>query len=225
MGTLYDVLQVSPEADPEIIRAAYERLSSTLHGHDENTEIRRKALDEAFFTLATPEKRQRYDQRLSRQNLVVIEETARPSLLKMLILGVIGMVSILGYLKYNQSQENARLERERLVAEQRKAEMAMQQEKEQRQAETDRLRSEQLAEQQQRYAFERARREADATMRINAAADERSRREAERRQQDADRQLQLARQNEQREAQRRLEREKALARQLEAENSRTKRIY
>lgn len=224
--TLYDVLQVSSEASREVIKAAYERLSSSITGNDPDSENRRKALNEAFITLGNAEKRQRYDQRLTRRmEELITEDASRQSRTKYLLIGGILLACILGYTRYAQNQETARLERERVAAELRKAELQAQHEAEQRRAETERLRAEKQAEQQQRYAFERDRRESDYNARLNAIAEERARREEESRRRAEERQAQVAQQNEQREALRRLEREKALARQMENENSRHRRIF
>lgn len=225
MGTLYDILQVSSEASPEVIKAAYERLSASISGHDPDSDNRRKALDEAFITLGNSDKRQRYDQRLAGRMTTFEKEDPHVSRTKYLLIGAILLACTFGYVKHKQNEENARIERERIAAEVRKAELQAQQEAEQRRAETERLRAEKQAEQQQRYAFERDRRESDYTVRLNAAAEERARREDESRRRTKERQAQLTQQNEQREALRRLEREKALARQLESENSRNRRIF
>lgn len=225
MTTLYEVLQVSTEASPEIVKAAYERLASSIVGSDLDVENRRKALNEAFLTLGNAEKRKRYDQRLASRMALVKQDSTQESRTKYLLIGAILLACAFGYIKYNQNQETARIERERIAAELRKAELQAQQEAEQRRTESERLRAERQAEQQQRYAFERDRRESDYNMRQNAAAAERARREDENRRRMEERQVQVAQQNEQREALRRLEREKALARQLENENSRNRRIF
>lgn len=234
MSSLYDILQVSPEASQDIIRTTYQRLAAAIRDDQPDADMRRKALNEAFFTLSSPERRQRYDQRLNGSSLVVYADApateGRP-IIKYLVLGVVLIAAIVGYTRYNHTQEMARLERERIAAEQKRLELetrqaaiALQQEREQRNAELYQANAERAAERQQQLALERTRREADNTMRANAAADERARREAERQQQAAERQQQQAQQNEVRAAQQRLEREKALARQMEYENSRNRRL-
>lgn len=217
MGTLYDVLQVSPEASPAIIKAAYEQLSSAVRSNDPDSEIQKKVLDEAFFTLGNTEKRQRYDQRLASQITVMEAKSSSPRTKYILIVALI-CAGAFGYMRHAQNQENARIERERIAAEVRKAELQAKLEEQAQRAETERLRLEKQAEQQQRQAFEAAKRESDYTMRANAAALERARREA-------DTQQLTARQIEQREAQRRVDRDKAYLRQLERENARNRRGY
>lgn len=227
MSTLYDILQVSPEASQEIIRTTYQKLIDAIQDSHPDAEMQRKALNEAFFTLSSPERRERYDQRLNGTSLIHAgEETGRP-LLKYVLLAIVASVAIFGYTRYNHTQQMARIEqekirieRERIAAEQKQSELAAQREREQRMAEQQQAN----AERQQQLAFERTRREADSTMRSNAATEDRNRRDAERAQQAVERQQQQAQQNELRAAQQRLERDKALARQLEYENSRNRRL-
>lgn len=60
----YKVLQVDPEAEPEIIEAAYETLAARFHPESDLTgvhEIRRKELDRAYKTLSDPGRRRAYD--------------------------------------------------------------------------------------------------------------------------------------------------------------------
>jgi curved DNA-binding protein CbpA len=69
--SLYDILEVSPSASYEAIRAAYERLSRKydpdLDEHRGNAEVRlrHEAIKEAFFTLGNTYKRARYDRSLA----------------------------------------------------------------------------------------------------------------------------------------------------------------
>ncbi len=226
MGTLYDLLQVSPEASQEVIKAAYAKLHEAVIGQDSDAENRRKALEEAFLTLGNPGLRQRYDARLAAKvRITEIESNPDRSRTGLIVSALIIAAGIFGYVKYSENQERAKLERERLATEQRVAELAARKEAVQKSLEVERLRMEQVAARQEQVDFERTRREADANMRSNLAAEERYRREEERRQQDTERKAQQTKDSEQREAQRRLEREKALLRQLEAENSRGKRYY
>jgi hypothetical protein len=59
---LYEVLQVSPFADPEVITGAYERLTKK-YGADPSAEVRerRRLLDEAYAVLSDPSRRAEYD--------------------------------------------------------------------------------------------------------------------------------------------------------------------
>lgn len=226
VGTLYDLLQVSQEASQEVIKAAYTKLNDAVVGHDSDAENRRKALEEAFLTLGNPGLRQRYDARLAaKSHTTEIESRPERSRTGLIFGALVIAAGVFGYVKYNETQERAKLERERLATEQRIAELAARKEEEQKSLEVERLRMEQIAARQQQIEFERNRRESDVNMRSNLAAEERYRREEERRLQDTERKAQQAKDSEQREAQRRLEREKALLRQLEAENSRGKRYY
>ena len=60
----YKVLQVDPEANPEVIQAAYETLASKLHPLNDLTgvhEIRLKELNRAYDVLSSPGRRRAYD--------------------------------------------------------------------------------------------------------------------------------------------------------------------
>jgi hypothetical protein len=59
---LYEVLQVSPSADPEVIAGAYERLTKK-YGSDPLPEVRerRQLLDQAYAVLSDPSRRLAYD--------------------------------------------------------------------------------------------------------------------------------------------------------------------
>lgn len=59
---LYEILQVSPSADPDVIAAAHERLSKK-YGADPSPEVRerRRDLDSAFAVLSDPARRDDYN--------------------------------------------------------------------------------------------------------------------------------------------------------------------
>lgn len=64
MPDYYDVLQVAPAADPEVIEAAYRRLARKWHP-DTNTSAeaptRIRDLNEAYEVLSDPARRRQYD--------------------------------------------------------------------------------------------------------------------------------------------------------------------
>ena len=67
-GTLYDVLQVSPWCEPEIIHAAYRALARTRHpdlNRDADAEDQMRRLNAAYQTLSDPSRRARYDEELA----------------------------------------------------------------------------------------------------------------------------------------------------------------
>lgn len=59
---LYEILQVSASADPEVIAGAYERLTKK-YGADPSPEVRerRRLLDDAYAVLSDPSRRAAYD--------------------------------------------------------------------------------------------------------------------------------------------------------------------
>jgi len=67
-GTLYDVLQVSPWCEPEVIHAAFRALARTKHpdvNRDADAEDQMRRLNVAYQTLSDPARRARYDEELA----------------------------------------------------------------------------------------------------------------------------------------------------------------
>jgi hypothetical protein len=65
---LYDVLQVSPWCEPEVIQAAYRALARTRHpdvNRDPDAEDQMRRLNVAYQTLSDPARRTRYDEELA----------------------------------------------------------------------------------------------------------------------------------------------------------------
>ena len=65
---LYELLQVSPKAEPEVIEAAYRRLARKYHpdaGADEADPARMTGLNRAYETLRDPSRRAAYDRQRS----------------------------------------------------------------------------------------------------------------------------------------------------------------
>ncbi len=63
---LYDILQVAPHAEPEVIESAYKRLALKYHpdvNRAPDAHERMRALNEAYRILSDPQARARYDQR------------------------------------------------------------------------------------------------------------------------------------------------------------------
>jgi curved DNA-binding protein CbpA len=80
---LYDVLQVSPTAEPDTIQRVYRLLAQRFHPDNRETgnEARFRAVHDAYIVLSDPEKRARYDvqyhqHRRDRWRLVSTGETA-----------------------------------------------------------------------------------------------------------------------------------------------------
>ena len=75
----YRVLQVAPEAQPEIIGAAYRALLLALRKHPDlgGGEYEAKLINEAYGTLSDPERRRAYDRWLSAHSAAVIAPTPK----------------------------------------------------------------------------------------------------------------------------------------------------
>ncbi len=73
----YRVLQVHPDAHPEIVAAAYRTLLRALGKHPDlgGAEYEAKLIIEAYGTLSDPERRRAYDRWLSAHSAAVIEPT------------------------------------------------------------------------------------------------------------------------------------------------------
>ncbi|MDQ8020986.1 MAG: DnaJ domain-containing protein, partial [Moraxellaceae bacterium] len=233
--TLYDLLGISRHASPEMIQAAYERLSErkkagTLSHPKMDPDTYFGQIQDAFRTLTHPALRAQYDARL--------ERAATPSPGRddgevttgfaparwLLLLGVIGLA--LFYYKTVQNEARQR-EQERLVAEldAQRAAAAKQREEEAaeresaRREEQARIDAERLAE-QQRYEAERAFSRADANMRSLESQRERQVRQdsyAMQRGRDVPRDADWKRQQERYAAERRLAQDKAQLRAIERE--------
>src|SRR4051812_11194087 len=77
-GTLYDVLQVSPWCEPEVIQAAFRALARTRHpdvNRDPDAEDQMRRLNVAYQTLSDPGRRARYDEELALE----AAQAARPT--------------------------------------------------------------------------------------------------------------------------------------------------
>jgi len=60
----YEVLQVSPNADADVIHTAYKRLALNYHpdrNHEPDAHEKMRVLNEAYETLSKPERRRAYD--------------------------------------------------------------------------------------------------------------------------------------------------------------------
>lgn len=222
--TLYDLLELSQTASQEAVGAAYHRLSAKISGTDEDAENRRKILDETFFTLSQPARRERYDKTLAAANLssdAAFYDNGRMQPITKFLL-ILFLIAICGfsYAKYSKDKEAAKLERERIVAEERIAALRTAEELAKLQADKDKRAEELRLDQRQHYETIQARNEAAQITRNQAYAMQQIETQRQREQ----RELENNQRREQFEAQRRLERDKAQLRQLESENSRFRRF-
>ncbi len=222
-GNLYELLEINETASPEAIGANFKRLQAKYAAQaadgDESARNQLIALREAHDTLSDPQRRQRYDQRLAARSIPVaaLESGQRP-LLPLIFVLAIALLAGLGYAKYSADQEKARLEREKIVAAEKQAELEAQKEREDKQA----------AEQ-----AERQRRADDAKERNDRARDIAYGAQVTRDIQRAETQVRYDRQREEQqraneerqrvsEANRQLAKDKAYLRQLEADSPRTR---
>jgi DnaJ-class molecular chaperone len=69
----YKILQVTEDADPEVIEAAYKRLSFKYHpdrNNSPNANVRMMELNEAYNVLSDPNRRQYYDDQCIRDSAI-----------------------------------------------------------------------------------------------------------------------------------------------------------
>lgn len=220
-GTLYDLLEISQSASADTVHSAYARIKEKLQAAtlDEEDKVNQlKALKEAYRTLSDSVTRARYDQRLAaRQSIQAAYVVEKGPWGKIAVLGVLVAACGLGYAKYDASREQAKLERERLIAEQKKAELAAIKMEEEKAAKEARIAaaSQKVDEITTSIQLERDRAYASQVSRNIQMQEAQARREEERRQQQA---AQAERQR-QREYEQKLAKDQALLRQLQYENS------
>lgn len=174
--SLYDLLELSPTASREAVRAAYERLSRKFdpdldeHRGSADIRLRAEAIKEAFFTLGNPEARARYDRSLLPPNAVYTAAIPdlEPNWTMPKILLILVALAVGGGWYLNNKHSEQKLAAERAIAEARAKEaeakakveaQAVEQERLalQRQRELDRQRNYQ--ESRTRSEFDRTRRE------------------------------------------------------------------
>lgn len=225
-NSLYDILEVSRMASPEAISESYKRLHANCSGESargsEDATNRLIALREAYNTLANPEKRKVYDQRLAAAEFEVVYEENQPrtSFLKVLIIVSILATCGVVYSKYRASEELARLQREETAAAVRLAELEAKKAKEERE---EKWAAEQVEYQrrQRTEAYERANREREYNYGKQVSQDiQRAEAQARWEKEKMLRQQQSEERQKQYDAERQLAREKAYIRKIEAENAR-----
>lgn len=173
--SLYDILEVSPSASREAVRAAYERLSrkfdSDLDGQRGSAEIRMRAeaIKEAFLTLGNPEARARYDRSLLLGSAVYTPSIpdlepvwTTPRIVLVLIALAVG-----GGWYLNDRHTEQKLAAERAIAEARAKEAEAKAKAETQAAEQERLalQRERELDRQRKYQESRTRSEFDRTRR------------------------------------------------------------
>jgi curved DNA-binding protein CbpA len=171
--TLYDILEVSLNASPDSIRAAYERLSAKF---PENSaipavQLQGKAITEAYLTLSNPVRRTQYDKRLAVRSQPVLQnvESIEPFWTVPKLIALAFIVIVVGGYYYKYSKEEARLAAEKAIAiaKAKEAEEKAKAEAEQQQFELAKQREEALQDAQQRRDRETALRQANIGQRMN----------------------------------------------------------
>ncbi|MDP5240748.1 DnaJ domain-containing protein [Uliginosibacterium sp. 31-16] len=235
--TLYDLLELSPQASEDAIKAAYERLKNNyLDGKlksgqlDPDTQF--NLIKDAYLTLSKPALREKYDARLNppsvNEPVIVYAEAESSHFLRYGWKWALVIILAFGTGLYFRAQHKMETERLRLIAEAQK----LQQEEAERikaaqeaQEERQRIREAENRERQEKaeaarmsanlsYESERINRDLATASRQAQREDDRLRQQNEYRA----RQEESQRRQEAAEAQRRIERERAMARQLEYEN-------
>jgi molecular chaperone DnaJ len=79
MTDLYDRLQVSPRAEPDVIRAAYRALAKRLHPDSGGDPGRMVELNEAWSVLGDPIQRAVYDAKRGQPIFATVTQAAGPS--------------------------------------------------------------------------------------------------------------------------------------------------
>jgi DnaJ-class molecular chaperone len=129
--SLYDILEVSPQASAEVIRASYERLAATLDPSGDGSalncdkKIRFEAIKEAFLTLSVAEKRNRYDSGLVKKQFKA-PPPAPPSAPAWSVSGFVVFILLFGgaggyYYHEQQTEKRVTAERELVEAKTREA--------------------------------------------------------------------------------------------------------
>ena len=156
--SLYDLLELSPKASPEAVRAAYERLAPKFdpdrpeNAANSGAKLQYEAIKEAFFTLGNPDKRRKYDARIAQASATIqYVETVEPfwTLSKGIVAGVV-VVVVAGFYYSHQKERTrlARVEAEKHIAasKAKEAEANARLEQEQSRLDAQKRRQEQLSE-------------------------------------------------------------------------------
>lgn len=75
----YHALQVDPEAEPEVIQAAYRRLAQKHHPDAGGNDARMQELNEAYALLLDPDRRAAYDRWYAEHRRADPSSSSRPS--------------------------------------------------------------------------------------------------------------------------------------------------
>lgn len=136
--TLYEILQISQNASPEVMQAAYEKVlrriedERTAFSHDD-TENRLKATREAYRVLSDPQRRAVYNQTLIPDDAEDSEEApaSEKSPVKAWVIAVSILLGGLGYYNIHLSNQRAAMAAEatRAQAEAEKERLALEQER------------------------------------------------------------------------------------------------
>ena len=227
--TLYGVLQVSRDANPDVIVAAYRSLKSKLDAAaaqgDEKARNMLRVVHEAFQTLSDPTKRQRYDASIARKetmaaNAAVVE----PSPLSRFAIPAIAIMLLVGGGWYYVAQQEAAKERLALQLQEKQEALAKAEEQRRQLEEETASRSAERKRRMEDFQYQhwrdQSRREAADNHRRLEVERVRMEFEQKRQQQHVERQAEMERTRQDAAARRRLEEEKARLRNLQQFNSR-----
>jgi curved DNA-binding protein CbpA len=224
--TLYDILEVSPSASPDAIRAGYDRLSTKYDpDRDENrskpdARILHEAVKEAFLTLSNPSKRAQYDKKLAQaEPRLTHVEVIEPfwTLPKILVLAAVLVFGGGYYYKHKQAETRAAAEKAIAEARAKEAEEQARLEAEQARLAYQRQRQEQIEQARQQREHSVAIQQYSAESRSNVRIDQASARREAMDQRRAESQRQMEERRAALAAQQRAEREKAELCRIERE--------
>lgn len=122
--TLYDLLEVSERASPEVIHAAYARLSEklksgiSLGNNPPDIQTQLRGISDAYHTLSSAQSRQRYDASLAIKNVILEEEMPFFTRTKIAVLCLIAVFGLGVYFKHSRDVALEQAELTRVATEQ-----------------------------------------------------------------------------------------------------------
>ena len=178
--SLYEILELSSNASPESIRAAYERLSARFDpDQPENAgkpdmKLQSEAIKEAFLMLGNPATRAQYDKKLAVRNQPLLQNIEMVEAFwttpKIIVVAVVVIIGGTYYYKHSRDEARHAAEKAIAAAKAKEAEEKGKAEAVQAQFELARERDAQRLEDQQRRERDVALRQFSADQRVNQSS-------------------------------------------------------